>query len=310
MRVQQVLDLLRGLVEVGIGLQALGLQELRADVRSHDDDRVPEIHHAAFAVGQAAIIHDLQQDVEHIRMRLLDLVEQDDRVRAATHLLGKLSAFFVADVSRRRADQARDRVLLHVLGHVDADHGVLVVEQKLGECTRQFGLADAGRAQENERADRTLGIAQSCARTPNRIGHALQRRVLSHHALPQPLFHVDQLLDFAFEHLRDGNAGPLGDDARDIFFVDFFLQHALAGFAIHVGCELTQFGLEAAVSRRSGFPSHALQIAFALFGLLFDFELLDFLLELARCARSDPSPFSSSLSARWTSREFRRVPFR
>ena len=86
-RVQQVQDLLRGLVEVGIGLQALGLQELRADVRRHDDDGVLEIDDAAFAVGQAAIVHDLQQDVEDIGMRLLDLVEQHDRVRTAAHLL-------------------------------------------------------------------------------------------------------------------------------------------------------------------------------------------------------------------------------
>ena len=25
-----------------------------------------------------------------------------------------------------------------------------------------------------------------------------------------------------------GNAGPLGDDTRDVFFVDFFFEHALA----------------------------------------------------------------------------------
>ena len=49
------------------------------------------------------------------RVRLLDLVEQHDRVRPAAHGLGELAALLVADVARRRADQPRDGVLLHVL---------------------------------------------------------------------------------------------------------------------------------------------------------------------------------------------------
>ena len=38
-------------------------------------------------------------------MRLLDFVEQDDRVRVALHLLRQLAALFVADVSGRRPNQ-------------------------------------------------------------------------------------------------------------------------------------------------------------------------------------------------------------
>ncbi len=38
-------------------------------------------------------------------------------------------------------------------------------------------------------------------------------------------FHRHQLLHLAFEHSRNRNAGPLGDDFRDVLFVDFFLQH-------------------------------------------------------------------------------------
>jgi hypothetical protein len=35
----------------------------------------------------------------------------------------------------------------------------------------------------------------------------------------------------AFEHLGDGDAGPLGDDGGDVFFVDLFLEHAMRRFA-------------------------------------------------------------------------------
>ena len=50
---------------------------------------------------------------------------------------------------------------------------------------------------------------------------------------------------------------------------------------------------------------HALQIAFALFRLLFDLELLDFLFQRARAGRSGLSPASSWLSAHWIFRASR-----
>ena len=44
--------------------------------------RVLEVHRPALAVGQPAVVQDLQQDVEHVRVGLLDLVEQDHASRA------------------------------------------------------------------------------------------------------------------------------------------------------------------------------------------------------------------------------------
>ena len=106
---------------------------VRAQVRRHHDHRVLEVDGAALPVGHAAVVEHLQQHVEHVRVRLLDLVEQDHAVRLAPHRFGQVAALLVADVARRRADQPRDRVLLHELGHVDADHVMLGVEQELGE---------------------------------------------------------------------------------------------------------------------------------------------------------------------------------
>ena len=76
-------------------------------------------------------------------MRLLDLVEQHDRIGLAAHSLGELAALVVAHVSRRGTDQALDAELLHVLGHVDAHHGLLGIEQVLGERLGELGLAHA-----------------------------------------------------------------------------------------------------------------------------------------------------------------------
>ena len=122
------------------------LDHLAADVRGHHDDRVGEVDGVAVAVGQAAVVEHLQQDVEHVAMGFFDFVEQHDGVGAAADGFGQRAAFFVADVARRGADQAADGVLFHELAHVEADHGVFVVEQHFGEGLAELGFADAGGA--------------------------------------------------------------------------------------------------------------------------------------------------------------------
>ena len=168
--------------------------ELGAEVAGHDDDRVAEVHRAALAVGQAAVVQDLQQRVPDVRVRLLDLVEQDHAVRAAADRFGQLAAFFVADVAGRRAEQAADGVPLAVLAHVDAHQRVLVVEHELGQRLRQLGLADAGGPRKmNEPIGRRGSFRPLRAR---RMASAIacDGRVLADDALVQALFHVQQLL--------------------------------------------------------------------------------------------------------------------
>ena len=80
-------------------------QILAAEVGGHDDNGVLEIDRASLRIGDAAVIENLQQDVENIRVRLFDLIKQHDGIRFSAHSLGKLTALVVADVSGRRADE-------------------------------------------------------------------------------------------------------------------------------------------------------------------------------------------------------------
>ena len=68
------------------------------------------------------------------------------------------AALVEADVARRRADQARHRVALHVFGHVEADE---LDAERERELARDLGLADAGRAGEQEAADRLALVAET-----------------------------------------------------------------------------------------------------------------------------------------------------
>ena len=132
---------------------------LRAGVRRHDDDRVRQIHALAAAVGQPAFVERLQEQVQQARARLLDLVEQDDRARVVAQLVRQHAAALAADDAARHANQLVHRhAAVLVFGHVDADHLLLVAEQELGDGLGELGLADAGRAEEQQhavRADRS-----------------------------------------------------------------------------------------------------------------------------------------------------------
>ena len=133
---------LHALVALRVSTAAVAENDVGADVRSHHDDRVLEIDRSALAIGQTAIVEDLEQRVEDVGVCLLDLVEEDHRIGLPANCLGELPPFIVADVSRRSAHEPGNSVLLHVLGHVQADHVRLVVEKRVGERAGDLGLPD------------------------------------------------------------------------------------------------------------------------------------------------------------------------
>src|SRR5205823_3349013 len=144
----------------------------------HDHNRVLEVDHATVVIGEVTLIENLEQDVEDIRMRLLDLVQQDDAIWFPTHGLGQRSRVFVTDVARRRANQARDRELLHVLAHIYADQSLRISKEEFGERACNLGLTDTCRTREDERADRTIGILETGAAATDRARKRLDRLFL------------------------------------------------------------------------------------------------------------------------------------
>ena len=221
--------------------------KLGADVRCHDDDAVAEIHPPPLGVGQMAVIEYLQQDVEDIRVRLFDFVEQDEAVGLAPHGLGELSALFIADVSGGRAYQARDGEFLHELGHVDADERVLTAEHELGQRSGQLGLADAGRPQEDEVADGVARVFESGAGAPDGLGDGVDGLVLADDALVQDLFHLQQAGGLLLGELDHRDAGPHGHHLGDVLFRDLGLALLLAGlplgFDAFISSSYLQFAL-------------------------------------------------------------------
>ena len=61
--------------------------QLAAEIGGHDQDGVLKIHRPPLAVGHAAVVKDLQQDIEDIGVRLLDFIEEQHRIRTPPHCL-------------------------------------------------------------------------------------------------------------------------------------------------------------------------------------------------------------------------------
>src|SRR4051812_775423 len=250
---------------------------LRADVRRHDHDRVTEVDRPPLRVRQAPVLQDLQEDVEDVRVRLLDLVEQEHAVRLAAHGLGELAALVVAGVARRRADQARDGVLLHVLRHVDAHHRVLVAEEELRERPRQLRLAHARRAEEDEGAGRPLRVLEARARAADRLRDDLDGGMLADDALVELLLHAHELLRLGLGELEHRDAGPHRDDVGDLLLADGgTLRVALAPLPLLLELALLVGQLALGVAEVRGL----LELLRLDRGLLRAARLLDLLLEL------------------------------
>jgi hypothetical protein len=172
---------------------------LGADVGGHDDDGVLEVDGVAEAVGELAVLEDLQQDVEDIGVGLFDLVEQDDGVGRALDALGELAALLVADVARRRADELGDGVLLHELRHVEADERFIRAEEEVAPgcgpprfCRRRWGR---GRGSCRWAA---LGVLEAGARTADGAGEGGDGLLLRDDALVQLLLDAEELLRLFF----------------------------------------------------------------------------------------------------------------
>src|SRR5438552_2930461 len=224
--------ILHALVVLTLEDAAITEYPLAADVRGHHDNCVSEIHGASLAAGQPAVIQNLKHDVEHVVMSFFNFVEEDDAIRTPADRLRELAAFLETHVTRGRADEPGDGMFLLILGHVNADHGALVVEQKLRQSTSQLGLSNAGRSQENEAPNGTVRVFEARSRTNHGFRDRLNSLILSHHALMQLITQMQQFLQLALEKTNYWNAGPTTDHFGDVLFVNLLLNQRGTGLPL------------------------------------------------------------------------------
>ena len=111
-------------------------------------------------------------------------------------------------------------MFLHVLGHVEADEGVFGAEHLLRQALRQVGLAHAGRAEKEERADGAVRVLQPESRTLNSLGDEFHGLVLPDDAVLEGVPHSAQTGILLRLHTLDGHAGHERHDACHVVHRD------------------------------------------------------------------------------------------
>ena len=75
--------------------------DLSPDIGGEKDQRVLEVDAPPRAVLHHALVEHLEEDLMHVGMGLLDLVEQNDAVGAPPHRLRQAPALAIADIAGR-----------------------------------------------------------------------------------------------------------------------------------------------------------------------------------------------------------------
>ena len=175
-------------------------------------------------------------------------------------------------------------MLLHVLGHVEGDQGVLVAEEELGERLGQLGLPDAGGAEEDERAARALRVLEAGPGAADRLADGLDGVLLADDPLVELVLHAEELGGLLLGELEHRDAGPDREDLGDGLLVDL-VEEVDAG-VLHLALLGLPLGQELllAIAQAAG-----LFEALRLDGLLLLLhDLSDLVLELLEVRRASP----------------------
>lgn len=186
-----------------------------------------EVGDLAGGVGQAPVVEELQHQVEHRGVGLLDLVEQHDAEGLRAHAAGQHALRLPAI-----ADQASGRAGHVVLAHVEPHEPRLVAEQILGERLGHLGLAGAGRAGEQEHAVGAARIAEPSLDAHDQVAHDRDRLRLAHDLPGERDLDLLGAQRTILSEQQLGHAGPLGQEPDELGRADLgSRRRALASLA-------------------------------------------------------------------------------
>ena len=183
-------------------------------VRREDDQSVREVRLDPLGILHPPPIEDLVEHLDHIGMRLLDLVQQHHAVGRTPDAFGQHAAFAISDVPGRRPLQSRHRMRFLVLGHVDGQKPAS--EQHIGDGVRGLRLPDPRRAAEHERSHGPPAVGQAGEIGMRLRSTAGQGVLLPDDAFSQCLFEIRGDPAHIRQHAANRYPGQIRDHRRDV----------------------------------------------------------------------------------------------
>ena len=135
---------------------------------------------SAGGIGEGTLLHDLQQQTQHLRVGFLDLIQQHQAVGAAANRLGQLAALIVADIAGRRADEPGHGVLFHIFRHIQPQHGILAAINLRGQSPAQLCFSHAGGTGKQQAGDGSACVPNAGKTPADGLRHSLHRFGLPH----------------------------------------------------------------------------------------------------------------------------------
>ena len=175
-------------------------------------------------IRQAAIIEDLQQHVEHIRMGFLDLIQQHDRIGASPNGLGQFPAFFVTDITGRCPMS-----LLTLCRSINSLISMRTMAFSSSKRTSARALQSSVfptpvGPKENERPNRPIRVLQPAATATHGVRDGLDRLILTDNSEMQSLFEFKKFFALGLDHTCDRDTRPRADNFGDFLLCDFLPQ--------------------------------------------------------------------------------------
>ena len=150
-------------------------------------------------------------------MSLFYLVKQNDRIRLAADFLGELACLVVADIARRRADNARYAELFHKLGHIESYKRLGRVEKIGCKALYKLGFANACSA-DKDKACRLALCLEAYARALYCRAHGIYRLVLTDDMRFQALIKLGKALKLILADRRCRDLRPQLDYASKVIY--------------------------------------------------------------------------------------------
>ena len=175
-----------------------------------------KIHLPSHAVRQDTVVQNLQQQSRHVAVRLFNLVQQYHAVGSAPHLFRQHAALVMPHIARRRADETRDGVLLHIFRHVDAHQRVGAAVHALRQRLAKLRFAHARRSCKQHRRNRPPCVGKPRPAAQDRPRRRAHRALLPDDTPAQRVVQSQKLLALALRQPPRRDARPLRDGLRHI----------------------------------------------------------------------------------------------
>ena len=190
--------------------------DLAAGVGGHYHNGIFKADPPARGVREAPLLHDLQKDSQNVRMGLFQFIQQHQTVGSSAHRFRQFAPFFVAHISRRRANQPGYRLLFHKFRHIQPDHRLPAAINLLGQYPAKLRFPHPCGACKHQAGNGPFSVPDAGKSSSYRLRRRFHRLRLSDDLTCQHLLQIQQPLPLAAGKPAEGNSRPQRYHRRDI----------------------------------------------------------------------------------------------